>query len=172
MFTQTKTKRGFTLVETLFYIAGVILLLGVIVMTLINTYELYRYNVIYPRYNQEGVLAASRIENDIRSGVSLITAQKVFNTASGAIGINATDTSGNAVTYYYALQNGRIIYNKNGGANQFISPSNLTVTTLQFNEINTPLSVAIRFAIDISYSTKAGTTTHSYTSLGILRNSY
>lgn len=174
MFTQTNTnlKRGFTLVETLFYIAGMVALLVVIIFMLINSYDWYRTTVVYPRADQDGSLAISRIENDIRSGSSLNTAQNSFNTSSGSVGLTGLDSSGASVTYYYALQNGRIAYQKNGGATEYITPAYLTVTRLQFNQIDTPISTAIRTVIDITYPTKTGTTTNSYSALSIMRNSY
>jgi hypothetical protein len=174
MFTQTNThsKRGFTLVETLFYIAGMVALLVVIIFMLINSYDWYRTTVVYPRADQDGSLAISRIENDIKSGSSLNTAQNSFNTTSGSIGVTGLDSTGTSVTYYYALQGGRITYQKNGGATEYITPAYLTVTRLQFNQIDTPISTAIRTVIDITYSTKTGTTTNTYSSLSIMRNTY
>jgi Tfp pilus assembly protein FimT len=165
-------KAGFTLVETLFYIAGVITLLAVIVIALSNTYDWYRLTVAYPRVNQDGTLIVSRIGNDIRSGSALNTAQNVFNVPNGAIGITGLDTSKNPVSYYYFLQNGRIAYQKNGGTTEYISPAYLYVSKLQFNEITTPISTAVRFVVQIDYKTQNGTTTNTYGSLGIMRNSY
>jgi Tfp pilus assembly protein FimT len=169
---RTKLDQGFTLVETLFYIAGVITLLSIIVITLFNTYDWYRTSIVYPRVNQDGSLIISRIGNDIRSGSALNPAQNVFNVSNGAIGITGLDASQNSVSYYYFLQNGRIAYQKNGGETEYLSPANVHVSKLQFNQLDTPISTAVRVVVDIGYKTKTGTTTNTYSTLGIMRNSY
>jgi hypothetical protein len=172
MFTQTNTTRGYTLIEMLFYIAGAVLFLGLIVTLFFNTDTWYRAAIIYPRINQEGAAIVGRIGNDIRSGSTLNSTQNVFGVTNGAIGINALDASRNAVTYYYYLQNGRIMYRKNGGTAEYASPDNVYISKMRFDQIDTPISTAVRFVVDIDYSTKTGTTTNSYSSLSIMKNSY
>jgi hypothetical protein len=167
-------QRGFTLVETLFYAVGVALLLGVIVTMLYYALGWYRYATVSPRVDAAGSLIVDRIEDDLRAGLSLNSSQDTFNVALGSIGVNALDSSKNPVTYYYAVQSGKIVYQKNSGATQTISPSDLYVSRLQFNELDSADSKAIHFTVGIDYPipTGGGTTTNTYSGLAIMRNSY
>lgn len=172
MSIQIKKTNGFSLVETLFYVAGVVLLLFLIITILFNGQNWYNTAIIYPRVNTDGSLIASRIGNDIRAGSSLNAGQNIFNATNGSIGINAKDASNNSVTYYYYIQNGRIAYQKNGGTIEYISPANFWVSKLQFNQIDTAVTTAVRFVVNIDYKTKTGTTTNTYSSVAIMRNLY
>ncbi len=164
--------KGFTLVETLFYIGGVVLLLGVIVTTLINTYTWYQEVVAYPRVDTQTTLALSRIISDIRGGETINAGQSTFNVDTGTLSITGLDANGITKTSVYSLSNNRITLQTNAGTTQFLTPASLRITRLRFNQLNTALSSAVRAEIQAEYQTRSGTTTTTYSSLGILKNSY
>ena len=166
-----KEKNGFTLVEALFYAAGVVLLLGAIVAMLFYSYSWYLVATTVPRVDREGILLVSRIAEDLRAGESINVGQSLLEIPEGAISI---DSKINYINFnkYYVLQNGRIIYKENGGEIKYLSSENMNISQLKFFRILTPVSEAMRFELGITYATKDGTKTNTYSDMVILRNSY
>lgn len=166
------TSQGFTLVETLVYAAGLILLLGAILYLLSASYNWYSTATVGSRADQIGVALVDRIERDIRSGQNSNSSGSLFSTTTGALSINALVNSATIVKKY-ALTNGRITYQENSGSTQYVSPSDISVTRFYVTDIVNSVSEAIKFDIDITFSTKNGTTTtRTYSDVGIMRNSY
>ncbi|MDE1975175.1 MAG: hypothetical protein KGI49_01550 [Patescibacteria group bacterium] len=172
MYSPISRKTGFTLVETLIYATGLVLLTGVIVSVLYYGYGWYRFVTVSPRVDQVGTLVLERLEGGIRAGRALDSSKDIFDVPAGSIGLNALDTSKNSISYEYYLENGRIMYSQNGGTAASITPADLYVSQLRFHEIATSVSTAIHFSVSIDYPTKNGTTTNSYSGLAIMRNSY
>lgn len=172
MFTQIKKTTGFTLIETLFYVVGAAVFLALIVTMFTSTKDWYRTAIIYPRVNHDGSTIVSRIGSDIRSGVTLNAAQNVFAATNGAIGINGLDSTRTAVTHRYYLLNGRIKYQRNGGTVEDVSPANLYVSKMRFDQVTSPISTGVRLDLNLDYATENGTTTKTYSSFSIMRNAY
>ncbi|MDO8430363.1 MAG: hypothetical protein Q7S72_00010 [Candidatus Taylorbacteria bacterium] len=170
MYIITK-KRGFTLVETLFYIAGLVLLLLVISTILLYMYDWYRVVTIGPRVEQVGLTLVDKITRDIHGSGVIDTAQSSLNTTNGALALTGTLDSV-PVTRRFSLLNGCVAYQQNGGVATCLSPNGMTVTRLLFIQADTPISTAVKFDIDIAYRTKQGTTTKIYSGFAILRQSY
>ncbi len=164
-------KRGFTLVETLFYIAGLVVLLLVIATLLFYMYEWHRNMTIAPRVDRVGISLVDKIVRDIRASGTINSAQSSFNTTNGSFSITGTVNS-TSVTRKFSLSNGYLTYQQDTGAISYLSPNGMTVTRLYLTSTSSPISSAIKFDIDIAYKTKQGTTTKTYSGFSILRQSY
>ncbi len=171
MYTKTKQK-GFTLVETLIYIAGAVIVIGMIVSMLYYAYSWYGRVSEPSRVDQIGSALVNKLLGDIRGGQSIDLPQSSFATNNGTLTIDTLTPSLTNVIKHYALQNGRIIYQENSGDIQYLTPSDITVSQFYLNQATTTVSSAIRFSVNIDYLTKTGTSTNTYSGMAILRNSY
>jgi hypothetical protein len=160
---------GFTLVEMLFYSAGVVLLLAVITGMIYSAYTWYQMAIVVPRVDQVGLSIMSNIVSDIRAGKIINIGQSVFGNSNGVISLNTLPSD---ASKFYALQNGRIIYQENGGAVKYLSPIDVNVSKFYLSQITSPNSSAVRIDLEITYQTKNGTKINTYTDLAILKNSY
>lgn len=165
------TNRGFTLVETLIYAIGVVLLIGVITGLMYYMYNWYQYATIASKVDQTGLVLMDRLVRDIRTGTSIDFGQSSFNSTNGSIFINSKE-SGVNVTKKFSLQNGRILYQENGGTAQYLTPANMTAVKLYLTSITTSLSQAVRVELQITYTTRSGLVTHDFNGLSIMRQSY
>jgi hypothetical protein len=170
MYTITN-KKGFTLVETLFYIAGLVLLLAVISMVFIYMYDWYRAVTIVPRVDQVGMTLVDKIVKDIHSSSTINPGSSSLGTTNGSISLTGSVNLVN-VTKNYSIVGNCITYQQDSGAISCISPNGITITRFYLIEVDSPISKALKFDIDISYSTKQGTTTRTYSSFAILKQSY
>jgi hypothetical protein len=171
MSTRINRQHGFTLLETLIYAVGLILLLGAIFGLLTYTYNWYRSATIGSHVDAVGMGVTDHIVRSIRSGQSSNASGSSFGTTTGALSITAYVNSATIIKQY-GLSGGRITYKENSGTTQYLTPVDVYVTKLYFNDIVTGISEGVRFTIDISYWNKTSTSTRTYTSVGVMRNSY
>lgn len=165
------TVRGFTLVETIFYAAGLVVLLGAMTGFLYYMYDWYRNVTIAPRADRVGTATVDRMVREIRTASSMNVAGSVFNSSNGVISVTVSTSTGNT-TKVFALNNNCVTYVINSGASECLSSSDITVSALYINRITTPISQAVRIDLRITYQTKSGPQTRDYVGLAILRASY
>lgn len=170
MHTATK-KGGFTLVETLTYGAGLlIILVGVMIFTA-YLFDWYRSATIPTRADQMAIALMNRVSNDIRGANSLNDPSSIYNSLSGAISM--TTTSGEtSTTTAYALQGGVLKYKINANATTTISSDDVWVSGFYVKKLATPVSTAVHIELSVDYAAKTGTTTSIYSGLAVLRQSY
>ncbi|MCX6715743.1 MAG: hypothetical protein NT077_01845 [Candidatus Taylorbacteria bacterium] len=170
MYSRTK-KSGFTLVETLTYGVGLVIVLGGIVTFTVYLYDWYRTSTIPTRVDQVGIALINRVSNDIRGANSVNDSSSIFNNQNGVLSL--TTTSGTiSTTTVYALQNGVMQYKLNSTATSSISSDDISISGFYVKKLTTPVSTVVRVEIDIDYVTKAGTNTSIYNGLAVLRQSY
>lgn len=170
MYITTKKQRGFTLVETLLYTAGLLVLLGAIVSFLFYLNDWYRNATLEPRADRAGIELIDKIIKDVRAG-EIVAGDSVLGSDNGTLSLSGY-TNGLPITRYFTLNNGRIEYQENGGATDEISPADMTVSRFRLVQLTTPLSSGIHVDIDISFKAKTGTTTKTYSGFSMLRHSY
>lgn len=171
IYSRTKQK-GFSLVETLVYAAGTALLIGLIVSALFYTYVWYGRSAVTARIDQIGETTANRITNEMRSAISFDSAQTTFNVSNGNLKISSKVSTTTTVTKTISISNGRLTYKENAGASTFLTPSDITISRFELTKATTTVSTGIRFMIDITYSTKEGQASSTYSGYAIFRNSY
>ena len=159
------------MVETLFYIAGLLVLLTVITITLFYMYNWYQTATLPLRVDSTGSTLIDRIVREVRSSEVVNSSDSVLSSNNGALSITKTANSVSTTTKF-ALSNGYVTMQLNGGTISNLSPNGMTVTKLYFKNPSTSISSAVRVDIDIAYKTKQGTTTRTFSGFSLLRQSY
>lgn len=157
--------------ELVVYAGGMAALLVVITGLIFQFYKVYRELTIEPRVDRVAIAIMDRIGKDMRTGQSINLSQSQLGVAVGSLSIQAR-ADDVVLEKYFALQNGRIIYQENDGTVYFLSPADISASKFMVNQINTPISDAIRFEVEFTFKTKNGTKSKSYTGVAILRHSY
>ena len=134
-------------------------------------HDWYRAVTITPRVDQVGMTLVDKIVKDIHSSATIDSGSSTFGVTNGSVSLTGSVNSVD-VNKKYSIVNGCIAYQQDSGTKSCISPNKMTVTRFYLTEIDSPISKAIKFDIDISYSTKQGTTTKTYSSFAILKQSY
>jgi type II secretory pathway pseudopilin PulG len=172
MIYKTNNKKGFTLIETIIYIGGVVLIVGIIADMLFYAYSWYGNLSAKSRVDAVGIALVDRLIDDVRSGQDINASQSLFGANSGVLSMIVLTAPSVTVTKRYSIEGDRLAFSENSGPKQYLTPDDLTVSQFRLNQLLSPVGKAVRFVIDISYLTKSGTTTSTYTGMAILRNSY
>lgn len=162
---------GFTIVETIVYTFGLVLLIGTMVGLMYYMYNWYQYATISSKVDQIGLTVMDRLVRDLRTGTDIDLAQSTLNSPTGSIYIN-TKEAGVDTTKEFSLSNGRIQYEYDGGTAQYLTPQNMSISRFYFKDLSTEVSKAIKIEMQITYTTRSGLITHDFNGLAILRQSY
>lgn len=152
------------------YIVGVVIVLSAVMYFIAQMYTMYAHFTTPARVDRIGISFVTELAKEIRQGGSIDQSASAFNVATGFITINARAGS-DAVTKYFGLESGRIVYEEDGTP-VFLTPDDVSVSALRFTQIATPVSYAVRYEVSITYPTRDGEQTRTYTGLAILRHSY
>ena len=171
MSTKINKRKGFTLVEVLIYSSMAVVIIGILGMMFVQIYGLYKEITIVPRTDRSLLLTVDRMVKDVRSGQSIEVGSSVFGDSNGQLYVVASENAV-LVNKFYKLENGRIIYQEDAGAEQFLTPEDITVTKLQFEYLTTPISEGVRVEIDVSVDKGDEVVTKEYDGFSILRQSY
>jgi Tfp pilus assembly protein PilV len=166
-----QNQKGFTLIELVVYVAGLVILSGVMVLIIIQFYMLYKEIIAVPRADRTGLTLVDRITKEIRSGDQIDTLNSQFNTTDGIIEFDSEE-NGSTVARRFYVENGIVKFSENGGTAVSLSPKDLYVSNFQFKLVSTSVSQAVRFDLELQFMTRNGTETKPYTGFSILRESY
>lgn len=163
---------GFTLIETLTYGVGIIIVLGGIVVFLVSLYNWYRSATIPTRADEVGMTLLARIMADVRGANATNDAYSIYNSQNGKLSLTALSSSGTATTTVYALEGGVMQHKVNTTATTTASPSDVQVSAFYIKKLTTPISTVVRVEVDVTYSLKGESHTSVYNGLAVLRQSY
>ncbi len=161
-----KTNRGFSLVETLFYLAILVLILIVIGNTLYvisNSQE--RVNSARS-IEQAASLSLDNIIRNLRMSKNLLN-NSIFNENFSVLSIEKED--GENILFF--VENGRLYF----GVGEVVEPltsNDIAVTRFEVHLLETPFSIAVKIEIDIESQMKDRTVSQTFYSTTLLRGSY
>ncbi len=167
---DVKRTSGFTLVELLVYVAGLLALGTVMVVMIVQFYILYKEIIAIPRADRAGLALVDQITKEIRSADSIDAINSQFGTTNGVLDLDSV-INGVITEKKFFVQNGRVQF-QNGTTITSLSPKDLTVSNFNFTYVTTSVSEAVRFNLELQFQTKNATETKSYTGFAILRESY
>ncbi len=164
-------QKGFTLLELLLYMSGLLVLGTVIIMLIVQFYSLYKEMVASPRADRTGLLIVDRITKEIRSADEIDMLQSEFNTTDGVLKIRTLEDE-TTVEKTFSIEEGVAKYQVDEEGVEDLSSDDFFVSNFNFDHIQTPVSDAVRFTMELQYQSQNATQTRSYTGFAILRESY
>jgi Tfp pilus assembly protein PilV len=168
--TQEHTK-GFTLIELLIYIAGLLVLGSILSMLVVQFYSIYKEIVAIPRADRTGLLLVDRITKEIRSAEQVDILESQFGTTTGVLDLDSVTDNVTTEKKFY-VENGIAKYQEDSDTPINLSSKDFIVSNFNFTFVQTSVSDAVRFDLELQFQTKNATETKSYTGFAILRESY
>ncbi len=164
-------KKGFSLIEMLFYTAGLVIVLGAIIYLLMQMYGLYKKLTIEPRVDRVGIAIIDRIVRDVRTGDSIDLSNSELDTDAGTLMVSSFENEV-SIAKKFAYDSERVTYTENAGTANFLTPDDMRVTRLYFAQSTSTVSQAMKVELDITYTADKETKTKSFNGFAILRHSY
>lgn len=164
-------KKGFTLIELVIYVAGLLILISVMILLIVQFYVLYREIIAVPRADRAGLTIVDRITKEIRAGDSIDLLNSQFNNTNGVLEFDSVE-SGTVISKSFYLENGKAMYSRGLESPVSLTSRDLYVSNFYFTLVPTDVSTGIKFDLEIQFLTQNGTETKAYTGFSILRESY
>lgn len=163
-------QKGFTLIELVIYMAGMLALGSVLILMITQFYGLYREVIAVPRADRTGLILVDRITKEIRSATAIDVINSQFDTTSGVLALTVVNNGVNTNKTFY-VQDG-VVRLQDGGSLVNLSTSDFVVTNFNFNFVPADVSQAVRFTLELQFESREGLQTKQYSGFAILRESY
>lgn len=162
-----RTKKGFSLIEVLVYIAVTVLIAGACVTTYLSL------DATLIRNRTERILAHSasvsleRMVRNIRGAESINNAGSTFGTSPGALELVSGTT-----TTKFSISGDNLVVAVNGGTPGPLTSEEVIVRDLVFTRFTGAVTDMIRVQLTLSANTKAASTTRTFYTSAVLRGTY
>lgn len=168
-------KKGFTLVESMIYLAILVFLLVGVINAVMTLTSMYRKVRVVKSVESSAIALMDRIIRETRNAESVYPAQTSWNISSGSLALNTTDSAGNAsiVRFYVATGTMRSMLEENGVNLGPLTDSNVRVSSLLFRSYSTSTSAAVKIEMTLeSASTTPLYVLKNFYGTAVLRGSY
>ncbi len=167
-----KNGAGFTLIEILFYISIIsfsALLFVNIFLSFSNSYSRLK---VEKKLDDSAITSIGRIIYEIRNSTGVDMARSVFGSDSGVLVLNQLDSSNNAITREFFINNSKIYIDGSDIDSQLLLPGNVIATKMSFALANSGKSKAVKVEIAVAAKDNISTTTKFYPGFAVVRGSY
>lgn len=166
---QAGKKGGYSLVETIVYIALFCVLMAAIIWSLASVVRAYQKMKAIRNVENSAVAAMDRMEREIRDADSVNSSQSTFGTSNGVLTLNGNTPTGTAETLKFYLTNGVVYVDQNGTQLGPLTFSNVKVSALTFNYFSNTNSSGVKISMTMQASS---TPASNFYDSAVLRGSY
>ncbi len=163
-------KKGFSLVETIVYIALLAIIFIVVINSLVAIMSSYYSIKSSKDIENSAMLGLDRIERDIKNAASISSISTSTNPNS--ITVNTFDANGNPLVSQFYVATGTLSVNENGSYSGPLSVSGVKVTSLLFSPINTGNSSGVRIQMTLQAGTSSAFKVKNFYDTAMMRGSY
>lgn len=158
--------KGFTLIETLIYLALFMLVIIAIIDSISAISNSYKNVKELRAIESSAMTSLDRMVSEIRNAISVDTANTTFNSSPGQL----TLVNGTSTKKFY-VSNNRLMINEDG----LIGPltgSDIKVTSLIFRSIATTTASAVKIELSLRNVASSTSLTENFYMTATLRGSY
>ncbi len=162
-----KNKKGFTLIEILFYIALLIILMGVMITSMFSLFNAFEKNRTERALTHAATIVLERIVREARFANYIHEGLSSFGTSPGKL---VLVESAKQSDFY--VSGGAIMYAENSIDIGPLTPSNVLVEDIVFTHLENSVTEAVHIELTLSVREKAASTTKKFYTSAVLRRSY
>ena len=166
----SKLFRGFTLLETLVYVAILATVTALTTATLVTMLKPGPRVRAAQALNAGAIDTLERLSREIRNSYAIDDLGSSFAVDPGRLALQTLD-SGVPETRTFYLASSTLMINNNGIPGALVT-SGADVTSLIFYKLSTAISQGVRIELELSTSTSSGVRTERFYTTVMLRDSY
>jgi len=151
----TNTKKGFSLIEMVVYIAILVFMLGIIIQVVFSLTRANRTIKAARTVELSAVTSLERIGREVRQADSVDIASSTLSSHPGVLSLDGTDSAGTAYALEFYLSGSQIRMRKDGVDAGALTQASSTVTSLLFTRFSATSTEGVR----VEMSVESGTTT-------------
>lgn len=143
-------QRGYTLVETLVYLAIFIIMSLIIVSLILSVLESNKYVKPSSSLSRSAVSVLEVMSKEIRGARSIDITNSIFATTTGSLQLNSVDSNGNQRLVKFYLASASISIMENGVFFGPLSTADVVVTGLIFNLATSTADSLLKIELDLT----------------------
>ncbi len=168
MSTQFKKRNsGLSLLETLIYIALLVVVSIVVIEAITLVFRVHKETAAAKSINTSAMVALERMTRDIRNGVSIDEANSILQTSPGKLTVVA-----GPVTTEFSIDNEKLLVKENGVSQGYLVAGSATTSLLKFFLISTTTSKSVKIELSLAVGSGTDHVTKNFYSTVVLRGSY
>lgn len=164
-----KNQSGYSLIEMIIYVAVLSVVSLLIINTVLSFNKSYQNVLVLRRLDHSAIDAMERITREIRLSRQIDGANSSFGSNPSVLSLVSRIEGGTKTTKFY-LDNGTIKIDLDGNYFGPLTTSQVSVTSLIFNSINTDISSAVKIDLEITTSLGEINKTKKYHSTVVLKD--
>lgn len=168
-------KKAFTLVETIFYLAFLVVLLGIVISLVVSLAKTYQLIQATQNLESSAVFSLERMTREIRNAKSVNVSNSALATSTaGVLSLDTVDASGNAQTikFYISSSTGSVNVDANGSYVGPLTLSGVRVNQLDFRLLASDNSQAVKIILGLDSVVGGASVSKNFYSTIVLRGSY
>lgn len=170
---KLKEKKGFSLLESLFYISAFIVILGIVINGTFLMLNVYSSIKISENINKTAIDILERMTKEIRGAKSINTERSVFNSDDGVLSLNLNEDLVSPSKIEFFLENGILKFNKDFSSTSFnLSSNNVFVKKMNFKVVDSGISKLIKIELEIESQYKEKIKDETFYDSIVMRGSY
>jgi hypothetical protein len=163
--TITYYKKGYAILELLFYISFFAVLTIVVINAMIAMTASFRETSVHAGLSRSGNIM-ERISRELRQ------ADSINFISANTLKLNTTDTAGAAMTVQFSLSGSDVQFFKNDVLVGNLNASDISIASLNFTEITTTEGKAVRVMLGVQSDNDKYARTVDFYDTVVLRGSY
>lgn len=164
---KRRHERGFSLIETLVYLAVMVLAAGAVVTTYLSLDTVLVRNKTDRELTHAATVSMERMVRSIQSADSVNTGLSTLGTSPGVL----TLEHGTTTTRFF-MSGSELKISENGVDKGALTSNAVEVESLTFTRYTNSATELVRVALTLSASSKAASSTRTFYTSAVLRNSY
>jgi len=169
---KSDLRKAFTLIETIIYMAILVILLAVAINTLLSIIGVYKHFVVVSNIEDSAITTMERITRDIRNAESVSAGSSTFDTNPGTLTLSTLDSDGSPTTIQFAVISGAIHVTEGGTDLGPLTTGNTTITNLVFRYATTTRSELVKIELTLEAGSGDSQRIESFQTSTIVRGSY
>lgn len=167
---RQKTQYGFSLIETLFYVALLsfaLLIVSQTVLVMLRSVETLRASA---HLSNDAATSFSRLVREIRGATNIDDSASTFNTSPGALALQTTDANGAAKTVEFRVLGNTLYLFENNLSSGALTGSSTALTSLFFRKVPTAHGTGVKIEVVLRSAVGAASSTESFYSTAVLKS--
>ena len=169
---NNRQKQGFSLIETVLYVALFTLLSTLTINTFISTIKSFNDLRVSRNINDSSVQILERLTRDIKSATVVDIANSTFITSPGRLTLSTMSASGTPLTVEYYVSGTQLRIKENGVDKGSLMTSRTKIDALVFRYITAGGIVGIKTELHVSSTQGSVTDADNFYSTSELRGMY
>ncbi len=170
-YIQRNGQRGFSLTETIVYIAILAIISTAFTVTSVTLLKTFAYVRASSDLAQTATFALERMTREIRFAYNVDTGGSVLLVHPGTLALDTLDTSGSPSTALFTLSGGQLMLIEGGGTPTPLTRNGVTITNLTFTHTLGTFTEAVRIDLTLEKPVREDTISETFRTFVVLDGS-